>query len=160
MNTNTVGQHTAMADVEGLAMDLARLEMDRDSSDMVFVVGRDEARVSGHAAIFNVRCSSFVELVSNNTEDNHQPGLITVNLTFLSSEAFVKFVHFVYSGQMDVNNVNVFEVMAISSLFGVDSLTKWCSNYVKNTLTLTSAQQYLNEAAAIPDKIPDKMSLV
>eukprot|EP00090_Calanus_glacialis_P005423 TRINITY_DN14201_c0_g1_i5.p1 TRINITY_DN14201_c0_g1~~TRINITY_DN14201_c0_g1_i5.p1 ORF type:complete len:545 (-),score=143.55 TRINITY_DN14201_c0_g1_i5:24-1658(-) len=160
MNTNNVGQHTVMVDVEGLAMDLATLEMDRDSSDMVFVVGRDEARVSGHAAIFNVRCSSFVELVSNNTEDNHQPGLITVNLTFLSSEAFVKFVHFVYSGQMDVNNVNVFEVMAISSLFGVDSLTKWCSNYVKNTLTLTSAQQYLNEAAAIPDKIPDKMSLV
>jgi hypothetical protein len=124
----------------------------------VFVVGRDEARVSGHAAIFNIRCSSFVELVSNNSPDNLHPR--TVNLTFLSSEAFVKFVHFVYSGQIDVRNVNVFEVMAVSSLFGLDSLTKWCSNYVKNSITLNSAQLYLNEAAAIPDKIPDKMSLV
>ena len=96
MNTSSV------EDVEGLSLDMARLEMDRDSSDMVFVVGRDEAKVSGHAAIFNVRCSKFVDLVSHNTEDNHQPGVITVNLTFLSSEAFIKFVHFVYSGKMDV----------------------------------------------------------
>merc|ERR1712233_18099 len=119
-----------MADVKGLAMDLARLEMDRDSSDIVFVVGRDEARVSGHAAIFNIRCSSFVELVSNNTQDSLMPR--TVSLPFLSSEAFIKFVHFVYSGQIDVRNVNVFEVLAVSSLFGLDSLTKWCSSYVKN----------------------------
>jgi len=158
MDTTCGVQDTIMADVEGLAMDLARLEMDRDSSDMVFVVGRDEARVSGHAAIFNVRCSSFVELVANNSQDNLPPG--TVNLTYLSSEAFVKFVHFVYSGQIDVKNGNVFEVLAVSSLFGLDSLTKWCSNYVKNSITLNSAQYYLNEAAAIPDKVPDKMLLV
>ena len=158
MDTNNGLQDTVMVDVEGLAMDMARLEMDRDSSDMVFVVGRDEARVSGHAAVFNIRCSSFVELVSNNTQDNLAPR--TVSLPFLSSEAFVKFVHFVYSGQLDVRNVNVFEVMAVSSLFGLDSLTKWCSSYVKNSITLNTAQLYLNEAAAIPDKIPEKMSLV
>jgi len=160
MNTSSITQHTSVADVEGLALDLARLEMDRDSSDMIFVVGRDEAKVTGHAAIFNVRCAKFVDLVSNNTEESHHSGVITVNLTFLSSEAFIKFVHYVYSGQMDVKNVNVFEVMAISSLFGVDSLTSWCSNYVKNCLTLTSAQHILNEAAAVPDKISDKMSIV
>ena len=54
MNMNT----SSVADVEGLSLDMARLEMDRDSSDMVFVVGR----VSGHAGIFNVRCSKFVDL--------------------------------------------------------------------------------------------------
>ena len=53
-------------DLESLAMDLGRLEMDRDSSDLVFVVGQDEAKVSGHAAIFSVRCTKFVDLVSNN----------------------------------------------------------------------------------------------
>ena len=30
-------------------------------------VGRDEARVSGHAALFSVRCSKFVDIVSNNS---------------------------------------------------------------------------------------------
>ena len=53
-------------DLECLAMDLGRLEMDRDSSDLVFVVGQDEAKVSGHAAIFSVRCTKFVDLISNN----------------------------------------------------------------------------------------------
>ena len=152
-------QHTNLKDVDGLAKDLARLEEDRESSDMVFVVGREGAKVTGHAAIFNVRCSSFVDLVSNRSE-THQPGVITVNLTFLNSEAFIKFVKFVYSGEFDVRSVNVFEVMAISSLFGVDSLTNWCSNHVRNSLSLTSAQQYLNDAAAIPDEVPKKTSLV
>ena len=53
-------------DLESLATDLGRLEMDRDSSDLVFVVGRDEAKVSGHTAIFSVRCTKFVDLLSNN----------------------------------------------------------------------------------------------
>ena len=57
---------TSFMDLECLAMDLARLEMDRDSSDLVFVVGQDEAKVSGHSAIFSVRCTKFVDLVSNN----------------------------------------------------------------------------------------------
>ena len=52
-------------DLQSLAMDLGRLEMDRDSSDLVFVVGQDEAKVSGHAAIFSVRCTKFVDLLSN-----------------------------------------------------------------------------------------------
>ena len=30
-------------------------------------VGRDEARVSGHAVLFSVRCSKFVDIVSNNS---------------------------------------------------------------------------------------------
>ena len=57
---------TTFMDLESLAMDLGRLEMDRDSSDLVFVVGQDEAKVSGHAAIFSVRCTKFVDLISNN----------------------------------------------------------------------------------------------
>ena len=56
---------SALLDQEGLAVDLGRLEMDRDSSDLVFVVGQDEAKVSGHAAIFSVRCTKFVDLVNN-----------------------------------------------------------------------------------------------
>ena len=60
---------SALVDREGLAMDLGRLEMDRDSSDLVFVVGQDEAKVSGHAAIFSVRCTKFVDLVSNNNNN-------------------------------------------------------------------------------------------
>ena len=30
-------------------------------------VGRDEARVSGHSVLFSVRCSKFVDIVSNNS---------------------------------------------------------------------------------------------
>ena len=58
-----------MVELESLAQDMARLEMDRDSCDVVFVVGRDEARVSGHSAVFGVRCAKFVDIVSNNTNN-------------------------------------------------------------------------------------------
>ena len=47
-------------------------------------VGRDEARVSGHAVLFSVRCSKFVDIVSSHTSPSpaqpQQPGL-TVTLS-------------------------------------------------------------------------------
>ena len=61
--------NTMVVELETLAQDMARLEMDRDSCDMVFVVGRDEARVSGHSPVFGVRCTKFVDIVSNNTNN-------------------------------------------------------------------------------------------
>ena len=80
-----MGTPGGLEDLTGLAADMGRLEMDRDSCDIVFVVrdiimmgvrnyncqhfqvGRDEARVSGHAAVFSVRCSKFVDIVSKNS---------------------------------------------------------------------------------------------
>ena len=151
---------STLMDQEGLAVDLGRLEMDRDSSDLVFVVGQDEAKVSGHAAIFSVRCTKFVDLVSNNRA-SHSQGLTTVNLNFVSSEAFIKFVHYVYTGQLEVSgNVSLYDIISISSLLGVDTLTKWCSSQINNKLSPRNALRLLNEAAAISDKIPNKSHII
>ena len=151
-------------DLESLAMDLGRLEMDRDSSDLVFVVGQDEAKVSGHAAIFSVRCTKFVDLVSNNNTNitaSRSQGLTTLNLNFVSSEAFIKFVHYVYTGQMEVSaSLALYDLISVSSLFGLDSLTKWCSDQINNKLNPRNAQRLLNEAAAISDRIPNKNPII
>ena len=73
--------NTMVVELETLAQDMARLEMDRDSCDMVFVVGRDEARVSGHSPVFGVRCTKFVDIVSNNTNNTlaSQHQVLTIN---------------------------------------------------------------------------------
>ena len=151
-------------DLESLAMDLGRLEMDRDSSDLVFVVGQDEAKVSGHAAIFSVRCTKFVDLVSNNNTNitaSHSQGQTTLNLNFVSSEAFIKFVHYVYTGQLEVTaSLALYDLISISSLFGLDSLTKWCSTQINNKLNPRNAHRLLNEAAAISDRIPNKNPII
>ena len=149
----------ALSDPEGLALDISRLELDRDSADMVFVVGREEARVSGHAAIFNVRCSKFVELVSNHTEENPQPGSITVRLGFLGNEAFLMFVHFVYSGRADVTQVNLLELLAIAGLFGVPSLVRHCQSQLKSSLSRQTAQSLLNDAAVVAPEAGDRQAL-
>ena len=102
--------------------------------------------MSGHAAVFSVRCSKFVDIVSNNRSSlsaQHQvhtawtivtccqvthyyvlQGLVTVNLNFVSSDGFIKFVHFVYTGQLELGTVSPYDVMAVSSLFGVETLTR------------------------------------
>merc|ERR1712130_613073 len=149
----------ALSDPEGLALDISRLELDRDSADMVFVVGREEARVSGHAAIFNVRCSKFVELVSNHTEENPQPGSITVRLSFLGNEAFLMFVHFVYSGRADVTQENLLELLAIAGLFGVPSLVRHCQSQLKASFSPQSAQSLLNDAAVVAPEAGDRQAL-
>ena len=88
-------------------------------------------------------------------------GLTTVNLNFVSSEAFIKFVHYVYTGQLDTStSLGLYDVIAISSLFGLDSLTKWCSAQINNKLNPRNAYRLLNEAAAISDRIPNKTSII
>lgn len=149
----------SLSDPEGLALDISRLELDRDSADMMFVVGRDEAKVSGHAAIFNVRCSKFVELVSKHTEDNPQPGSITVRLGFLGNEAFLMFVHFVYSGQADTLHTNLVELLAIAGLFGVPRLVHFCHTQLKTSLSFQSAQTLLNDAASVAPDAGDRLVL-
>ena len=51
-------------------------------------------------------------------------GLVTVNLSFLSSEGFIKFVHWVYTGQLELGTSSPYDVMAVSSLFRVETLTR------------------------------------
>ena len=84
-------------------------------------------------------------------------GLTTLNLNFVSSEAFIKFVHYVYTGQLEVSaSLALYDLISISSLFGLDSLTKWCSAQINNKLNPRNAHRLLNEAAAISDRIPNK----
>ena len=158
MNPRDGGPRT-LSDPEGLALDISRLELDRDSSDMVFVVGREEVRVSGHAAIFNVRCSKFVELVSCHTEENPQPGSITVRLGFLGHETFLMFVHFVYSGRADVLQVNLVELLAIAGLFGVAGLVHHCTAQLKASISLQTAASLLNDAALVAAEAGDRLAL-
>merc|ERR1711976_1068383 len=144
---------------------MARLEMDRDSCDIVFVVGSDEARVSCHSALFSVRCSKFVDIVSSSPNQNltsQNQGLLTVDLNYVSSDGFIKFVHFIYTGQLDLaqGSVSPYDIAAIASIFGVESLSRFCVNYVSNTLTPRLAEKYLNDAAAISDLVPNKMSII
>ena len=95
------------------------------------------------------------------TDCNHLQGLTTVNLNFVSSEAFIKFVHYVYTGQLDSStSLGLYDVISISSLFGLDSLTKWCSAQINNKLNPRNAHRLLNEAAAISDRIPNKTSII
>ena len=56
--------------------------------------------------------------------------------------------------------MSVYDIMAAASLFGVDSLTRWCQGHVTNTLTPRTAQGYLNDAADMSDSVPNKSSLL
>ena len=87
-------------------------------------------------------------------------GLVTVNLNFVSSDGFIKFVHFVYTGQLELGAVSPYDVMAVSSLFGVETLTRWLLGQASNSLTPRTAESQLNEAAAMCDLCEDKAALV
>ena len=50
--------------------------------------------------------------------------------------------------------------MAVASLFGVETLTRWCQGHVTNSLTPRTAEGFLNDAAAMSDNIPNKSSLI
>ena len=79
----------------------------------------------------------------------------------MGSEAFIKFVHYVYTGQLEVSaSLSIYDLISISSLFGMDTLTKWCSGTINNKLNPRNALRLLNEAAAISDRIPNKSHII
>ena len=103
--------------------------------------------------------SQFVELVSRHTEENQQPGTITVRLTFLGNEAFLMFVHFVYSGQADCGQGSLPELLAIASLFGVSSLVLYCHAQLQACLSPHAALPLLSGLASVSPEAGDRLAL-
>ena len=127
-----------LEDLSTFSSDISRLEEDEGSADTVFVTGPEEARHNGHRTIFSVRCQHFHRILAN----HHG---LQINLPNVSSSVFSSFKHYVYSGRLVVDHLNIFELMRLADQFGLGSLLSLCSDFVGSALSLSSAVELLNQ---------------
>lgn len=97
--------------VEGLLKDLEKLIDNRESADVVFLVGKDEVAIYAHRLILVTRCKYFRnrqrELWSSKSAAHTQ---LTVRKPELRPDVFREVIAFVYTGKVIRRNFVVVHV--------------------------------------------------
>ena len=111
--------------VEGLLKDLEKLIDNRESADVVFLVGRDEVAIYAHRLILITRCKYFRnrqrELWSSKSAAHTQ---LTVRKPELRPDVFREVIAFVYTGKVIPRNFVMVHVSVDKCTTSLHYLTK------------------------------------
>ncbi|XP_067122453.1 kelch-like protein 1 [Centruroides vittatus] len=151
-----------LAGVPRLLEDLQRLAEDRDSADIVFIVGRDELPVYAHRLVLRMRCTSFQNVkrgeickVPGSTVSPAPPGNPTpIRLPHAKPEVFRDVMFYVYTGKIVLQDSMVFETLAIAQELGVEELRLSCEDHTNSTLSIHNACTFLAAALDLEHRVP------
>ena len=136
-----------LEDLKALSSDISRLGTELDSSDIVFITGREETKHFCHLLIFRIRCQNTQEIRSYSEPSSG--GIETVKMLQVQTNVFKSFKHYLYSGRLVLDNLNIFELIKLSESFGVPSLSSLSLGYVNSSLTLSSVSDLLNQCISV-----------
>ncbi|XP_076316734.1 BTB/POZ domain-containing protein 9 isoform X2 [Tachypleus tridentatus] len=151
-----------LAGVPRLLEDFQRLAEDRDSADIVFIVGREEIPIYAHRLILRARCTSFQNLkrgeickVPGSTVSPAPPGNPTpVRLLYAKPDVFREVLFYVYTGKIVLQDCSVFEVLAIAQELGVEELRLCCEDHIGSTMSIHNACTFLAAALDMENRVP------
>ncbi|XP_055318963.1 uncharacterized protein LOC129576898 [Sitodiplosis mosellana] len=157
----------SLAGVPQLLVDLQRLSEDQETSDIVFIVDREEERIYAHKIILQARCRSFQTTkrdefcrIPGSTVSPNVPGNPTqIRLPHINASVFRQFILYAYTGKITFQDSRVFELMTLAQDLGIDELKAACEDYVVSTLSVTNACTYLAAVMDIHDKSTNAKSM-
>ncbi|XP_077862422.1 kelch-like protein 2 [Saccoglossus kowalevskii] len=126
----------------GLQKDLEKLMNDKTTADVVFVVGNEEVLYYAHKLILNARCQLFHDFLHSNNDDD----VTRLPLPDLDPELFGDVLYFIYTGKIQMKDCNVFELLSVSQLLGIEHLQSLCHGYIIDGLTNHNACHFLTKA--------------
>ncbi|XP_059469186.1 uncharacterized protein LOC132192950 isoform X2 [Neocloeon triangulifer] len=143
-----------LSGVSGLLEDLRRLLEDKDSADIVFLLGREESPVYAHRLILAARCTAFQGIkrgeicrIPGTTVTAGTAGApATVRLPHYSEANFRTFLIYVYTGKLVLQDSGVFEMMGLAHELGLEELRVSCEDHVTSTLAVANACTFLAAA--------------
>ncbi|XP_032681891.1 uncharacterized protein LOC116849136 isoform X3 [Odontomachus brunneus] len=139
-----------MSGVPRLLEDLARLSEDKDSADIVFLLGRDETPVYAHRLILQARCKNFTVPKRIGTAGNPTP----VRMSHAHPDTFRQFIHYIYTGKIMLQDSAIFEMLGLAQELGLDELWRSCEEHVSATLSPGNACALLTAALEAQDRVP------
>ncbi|XP_011504847.1 PREDICTED: kelch-like protein 17 [Ceratosolen solmsi marchali] len=132
-----------------LLEDLARLSEDKESADIVFLLGREESPVYAHRIIMQARCKNFSSAKCIGTAGNPTP----IRMPHAYPETFRQFIHYVYTGKIMLQDSGIFEMLGLAQELGVEELWRSCEEHVSVTLSPSNACALLSAALDAQERI-------
>ncbi|XP_011637836.1 serine-enriched protein isoform X2 [Pogonomyrmex barbatus] len=139
-----------LAGVPRLLEDLARLSEDKDSADIVFLLGRDETPVYAHRIILQARCKNFTAAKRIGTASNPTP----VRMPHAHPETFRQFIRYIYTGMIILQDSGIFEMLGLAQELGIEELWRSCEEHVSVTLSPGNACALLTAALEAQERVP------
>jgi hypothetical protein len=140
---------TNLAGVLRLLEDLARLSEDKDSADIVFLLGREESPVYAHRIIMQARCKNFSSGKCIGTPGNPA----AIRMPHAHPETFHQFIHYIYTGKIMLQDSGIFEMLGLAQELGVEELWRSCEEHVSVTLSPSNACALLSAALDAQERI-------
>ncbi|KAF8773482.1 BTB/POZ domain-containing protein 19 [Argiope bruennichi] len=156
----------ALAGVPRLLDDLQRLVEDRETADIVFIVGREEVPIYAHRLILRARCTSFQNVkrgeickVPGSTVSPAPPGTPTpIRLPHAKPEVFREVLFYLYTGKVILQDCTVFESLSIAQELGIDELRMCCEDHINSTLNVHNACTFLPACLEMENRVPGNKS--
>ncbi|XP_076173376.1 BTB/POZ domain-containing protein 9 isoform X1 [Ptiloglossa arizonensis] len=145
-----VSGEAGLAGVPRLLEDLARLSEDKDTADIIFLLGRDETPVYAHRIILQARCKNFTAAKRIGTPGNPTP----VRMSHAHPETFRQFIHYIYTGKIMLQDSGIFEMLGLAQELGVEELWRSCEEHVSATLSPGNACALLTAALDAQERVP------
>ena len=138
-----------MDDLNSLSNDLANLEAETRTCDLIIYTGREETLHECHKLIFDARCRNFADILASNAQTSTGSRISKI-LKFPEqpTDVFRTFKHYLYSGRVLVTLENMFTLLKVSRSYGTDTLEYLIINYVRNNLSLATVCNMINHYTA------------
>ncbi|XP_065581334.1 uncharacterized protein LOC136040871 [Artemia franciscana] len=152
-----------LSGVAKLIEDIERLMDDKDTADVVFLIGKDEKQSFAHRTILKARCKSFQNLKRGDVcrissaivsfpSVAIQTSLPKIKLPNYTPEIFQNVLVYVYTGKITLFEGTVIEMMMLASEMGIEDLRGSCETFISSSLSVKNACFYLVKAIEIQDQ--------
>ena len=119
---------------------MKRLDIQRRNEQFCDVIlevgsGDDQARLKAHRVVL-CAASPFFQNVLNSDMKEKKEGVIRLKET--SKAVMEEVLEYLYTGHVDINEANVFDLLAVADYFLISSLKTLCVNVLLQALSLSS----------------------
>ena len=118
---------------------MKRLDIQRRNEhlcDVILEVGEDQARLKAHRNVLCVASPFFYNALNTEMKEKEE-GVIRLKDT--SKALMEEVLEYLYTGYVDINDNNAFELMAVANYFLITSLKLLSSKFIQDTLCASNS---------------------
>eukprot|EP00117_Sycon_ciliatum_P011947 scpid50049/ scgid13206/ BTB/POZ domain-containing protein 19 len=133
--------------VVGLSRDLASLLDDRETGDVVFVLGSDMVHVHAHRLVLSARSEYYRQRKYDLWIKPYSPmAPLSIKRPQSTPAVFKNVLHFLYTGMITLSTESVFEILLTAEELGIAELLTMCERHLMENLTIENASRFLDSA--------------